>query len=63
MLLRRFYDDRLAQASYLVGCQMTGDAIIIDPARDIAPYLAALKAEGMRLAYVTETHIHADFLS
>ena len=63
MLLKRFYDTQLAQASYLVGCQATGDAIIIDPNRDTAQYLAALKAEQMRLRYVTETHIHADYLS
>lgn len=63
MLLKRFYDTRLAQASYLVGCQATGDALIIDPSRDVAQYLAAVKAEGMKLAYVTETHIHADFLA
>ncbi len=63
MLIKRFYDTRLAQASYLVGCQATGDALIIDPARDIQQYLDAVKAEGMRLIFVTETHIHADFLS
>ena len=63
MLLTRFYDTRLAQASYLVGCQATGDAIVIDPARAIEQYVAAAKAEKFRLAYVTETHIHADFLS
>ncbi len=63
MLLKRFYDTKLAQASYLVGCQATGDALVIDPARDVTQYVAAVKAEGMRLAWVTETHIHADFLS
>ena len=63
MLLKRFYDTRLAQASYLVGCQATGDAIVIDPARAIETYVQAAKAEHLRLAYVTETHIHADFLS
>ena len=63
MLVRRFYDDRLAQASYLIGCQATGEAIVIDPARDIAPYLEAARAEGVRITQVTETHIHADFLS
>src|SRR5690606_8593844 len=60
---RRFYDDRLAQASYLIGCQRTGEAIVIDPARDVAPYLAAAKEEGVRITRVTETHIHADFVS
>ncbi|HET9132668.1 MAG TPA: MBL fold metallo-hydrolase [Gemmatimonadales bacterium] len=63
MLVRRFYDDRLAQASYLIGCQRIGEAIVVDPARDITPYLEAAKAEGMRITRVTETHIHADFVS
>ena len=63
MLVRRFYDDRLAQAAYLIGCQRTGDALVIDPPRDIAPILEAARAEGMRIAKVTETHIHADFVS
>lgn len=63
MLLRRFYDDKLAQASYMVGCQATGEAIVVDPHRDTDVYLDAAKKEGMRVRYVTETHIHADFLS
>lgn len=63
MLVRRFYDDRLAQASYLIGCQRTGEAIVIDPARDIAPLVDAARAEGLRITRVTETHIHADFVS
>lgn len=63
MLLKRFYDTKLAQASYMVGCQATGDALVIDPSRDVDQYVAAAKAEGLKLAYVTETHIHADFLS
>jgi hydroxyacylglutathione hydrolase len=63
MLVRRCYDDRLAQASYLIGCQATGEAIVIDPARDITPYLDAARQERVRITRVTETHIHADFLS
>ncbi len=63
MLVRRFYDDRLAQAAYLIGCQRTGEAIVIDPPRDIAPLLEAAASEGMRITKVTETHIHADFVS
>ncbi|HRP07544.1 MAG TPA: MBL fold metallo-hydrolase [Gemmatimonadales bacterium] len=63
MLLRRFYDDRLAQAAYLIGCQRSGEAIVIDPPRDIAPLVAAAKEEGVRISRVTETHIHADFVS
>jgi len=63
MLLRRFYDNKLAQASYLVGCTSTGEALVVDPNRDIDPYLQAADAEGLRVAHVTETHIHADFVS
>ncbi len=63
MFIRRFYDDRLAQASYLIGCQRTGEAIVIDPARDIRQYVDAARAEGLRITRVTETHIHADFVS
>ena len=63
MLLERYYDDSLAQASYLIGCERTGDAIVIDPNRDIDRYTRAAAAHRMRIRYVTETHVHADFLS
>jgi hydroxyacylglutathione hydrolase len=63
MLLKRFYDDGLAQASYLVGSERTGEALVIDPLRDLEPYLAAAADEELRITHVTETHIHADFLS
>ena len=63
MYFRRFYDDQLAQASYLIGCQANGTAVVIDPARVIAPYLEVAAAEGLKIVAVTETHIHADFMS
>lgn len=63
MLLKYFYDDALAHASYLVGCQRTGEALIVDPGRDIERYLEAAKREGMRIVGVAETHIHADYVS
>jgi hydroxyacylglutathione hydrolase len=63
MILRYFYDENLAQASYLVGCAKTGEALVIDPARQIEPYLATAAKEGLRISHVTETHIHADFVS
>ena len=63
MLLRYFYDENLAQASYFVGCQETAEAIVVDPARDIKPYLAAAEADEMQIVAITETHIHADFVS
>src|SRR5437764_1023707 len=62
MLLKRFYDEGLAQASYLVGSE-SGEAIVIDPTRDLGPYIGAAAAEDLRITHVTETHIHADFLS
>lgn len=63
MLLKRFYDDSLAQASYLIGCAATGESIVIDPNRDIKQYVHAAAAEKLRITHVTETHIHADFVS
>jgi len=63
MLLERYYNDALAQASYLIGCEQSHDAIVIDPNRDIERYVRAAAAHRMRITFVTETHIHADFLS
>jgi hydroxyacylglutathione hydrolase len=63
MLFRRLYDDSLAQASYLVACQGSKEAIVVDPLRDPAPYLEAARQEGVRITHVTESHVHADFLS
>lgn len=63
MFFRRFYDDGLAQASYMIGCEKTGEAVVVDPNRDIAQYLSTAVAERLRITRVTETHIHADFVS
>ena len=63
MFFQRFYDTKLAQASYLIGCQRTGEAVVIDPNRDVQQYLDAAAREGLRVTHVTETHIHADFVS
>ena len=63
MLLRRIFDAHLAQASYLVGCKATGEALVIDPTCDIDRYLAVAAQEGVRIVAVAETHVHADFVS
>jgi len=63
VLLKRFFHEGLAHASYLIGCQQTGEALIVDANRDISQYIAAAKAAGLRVTHVTETHIHADFVS
>src|SRR5574337_1101086 len=63
MLLRRFYDSKLAAASYLLGCTETGEALVVDPGRDAEQYAQAAAQEHLRITAVTETHIHADFVS
>jgi len=63
VLFRQIYDDSLAQAAYLIGCQRTGEAIVIDPERDVDRYIEMARHEGLRIVAVAETHIHADFLS
>lgn len=63
MIVKRFYDEKLAQASYLIGCGRAGTAIVIDPNRDSAQYMRAAEAEKLEITHVTETHIHADFVS
>lgn len=63
MFFRMIYDAKLAQAAYLIGCQETRSAIVIDPQRDIDRYLEIAAKEGLRIVAATETHIHADFLS
>lgn len=63
MFLRQILDPHLSQYAYLIGCQKTGEAIVIDPERDIDRYRAAAAEEGLRLTAVAETHIHADFVS
>jgi hydroxyacylglutathione hydrolase len=63
VFLKRFYDDGLAQASYLIGCAATGEAMVIDANRDVDQYITAAKAEKLEITHVTETHIHADYVS
>lgn len=63
MILKRLYDDKLAQASYLIACQHARVAVIVDPLRDAGRYLAAAADEEVTITHVTETHIHADFVS
>lgn len=62
MLLRYFYDEKLAHASYMVGCQQLGKAVIVDPMRNIEPYIEVAQKENMEIVGSLETHIHADFV-
>ncbi len=63
MFFQHVYEKGLAQGSYFIGCQATGEAIVIDPKRDIDTYLEIAAREKMKITKITETHIHADFLS
>jgi len=63
MLFKHIYDEDLAQASYLIGCQATGEAVVVDARRDADTYLALAAHHGLRITAVTETHIHADYQS
>jgi hydroxyacylglutathione hydrolase len=63
MFFRHVYEKGLAHASYLVGCQASGTAMVIDPQRDIDVYLEIASQEKLRITHILETHIHADFLS
>lgn len=63
MYFQRVYDAGLAQASYFIGCQKAGVALVIDPKRDVDTYLEIARQNNMRITHVAETHIHADFLS
>ena len=61
MLVRRIFNEKLAQAAYLVVDH--GEALVIDPTRDMAAYIDAASRDNARIVAVTETHIHADFVS
>jgi hydroxyacylglutathione hydrolase len=63
VLFRQFVDDDLGCASYLIGSEKTGEAVVIDPAYAIEPYLAEAARREARIVRVFETHTHADHVS
>lgn len=63
MILQQYYLDCLSHASYLIGDETTGRAVVVDPQRDVAGYVADAEAQGLTIELVIETHFHADFLS
>jgi hydroxyacylglutathione hydrolase len=62
-MFQRFFDEGLAQASFLVGCERTKQAVVIDPRRDASTYAAAAQHGGATIIAAIETHVHADFVS
>jgi hydroxyacylglutathione hydrolase len=63
VVFRQFVDDDLGCASYLIGDETAGEAVVVDPAYSIEPYLAEAERSGVRIVRVLETHTHADHLS
>jgi rhodanese-related sulfurtransferase len=63
VIFTQYYLECLSHASYLVGDESTGRAVVVDPQRDVSGYLADAAAQGLRIERVLETHVHADFLS
>ena len=63
MIFEQYYLECLSHASYLVGDESTGRAVVVDPQRDISLYLRDAEAHGLTIEMVIETHFHADFLS
>jgi glyoxylase-like metal-dependent hydrolase (beta-lactamase superfamily II)/rhodanese-related sulfurtransferase len=61
MYFKQFYLGCLAHASYLVGSD--AEAAVVDPQRDVEQYIAEASAQGLKIKYVVETHLHADFVS
>ncbi|OMC39943.1 sulfurtransferase [Mycobacterium sp. GA-1841] len=59
----QYYLDCLSHASYLIGDETSGRAVVVDPQRDVAEYIADAEDLGLRITHVIETHFHADFLS
>jgi hydroxyacylglutathione hydrolase len=63
MKFTQYYLDCLSQASYLIGDETTGRAVVVDPRRDIDEYVRDAAEAGLTIELVVETHFHADFLS
>ncbi|MEP6717942.1 MAG: MBL fold metallo-hydrolase [bacterium] len=61
MYFKQFYLACLAHASYLIGSE--GEAAVVDPQRDVDEYLKEASAQGFKIKYIIETHLHADFVS
>lgn len=63
MIFTQYYLDCLSQASYLIGDETSGNAIVVDPRRDVTEYLVDAREHGLTIVGVINTHFHADFLA
>ncbi|WP_066940755.1 MBL fold metallo-hydrolase [Microtetraspora fusca] len=63
MIFTQYYLDCLSQASYLIGDETSGRAVVVDPRRDVSEYITDAQAHGLRIEGVINTHFHADFVA
>lgn len=63
MFFRQFYQQGLGHASYLVGSEETGEALLFDPQRDVSGYFAEARVQGLRVRHALDSHGHNDYLS
>lgn len=63
MFFQQIFEEKLAQYAYLIGCQVNGEAIIIDPMRDIERYKQIAAKHNLKITAAADTHIHADYLT
>jgi hydroxyacylglutathione hydrolase len=63
MIIKPFVDEGLGNSSYLVASEATGQAVLIDPQRDVDRYVQIAQGLGLRVTHAVETHLHADFIS
>jgi glyoxylase-like metal-dependent hydrolase (beta-lactamase superfamily II)/rhodanese-related sulfurtransferase len=63
VFFRQYYLQCLSHASYMIGDTTTGNAVVVDPQRDVHEYISDAEANDLTIVYVLETHFHADFVS
>ena len=63
MFFRQIFEPKLAQYAYIIGCQKTGEAVVIDPMRDVKQYYDIAEKEKLNITAAADTHIHADYIS
>ena len=63
MIFKQFYEPSLGHASYLIGSESSGEALVLDVRRDVEDYYRYAREQGLRIAYAADTHQHNDYLS
>ena len=63
MIFKQFYLESLGHASYFIGSEATGEALVLDARRDVDIYFREARSQGMRIRYAADTHLHNDYLT